>query len=125
MAYSVSGIYLAHLPYYSAKAIRSLGKRVSCACFGCSVARVGDDLKCGLGPFAVQIPGVHNGTNYVIPSMHDNCRDVSNHIDMFQQIVISFEERVVLKVMTLDASKGEGFLGFAKVIDHPLVAQKF
>ena len=73
----------------------------------------------------MQVPCVHKRTHHVVTSMNNHRRNVSNAIDVFDQVVVSLEETVVHEVVTLDSRDCERFVGFGELIDETLVWKKF
>lgn len=107
----------------SPKTVRRPHECVGDAGFGGGVAGVGDDLQRCFGPGAVEVPCVHHRTDDVVTSMHDHAGDVSNAIDVFDQVIIRVEETVVHEVVTFDSRERDCHVRLAEVVDHLLVRQ--
>src|ERR1041384_7900323 len=84
---------------------------------GC-VSRVGNNVQLRVGPCAMQVPGIHQRTDNVVTSMNDYRRNVTNAIDILDQVIVSFEEAVVDKVVTLDSRERDRLLRFGKLVDR-------
>ena len=100
-----------------AEAIRRSHKRIGDAGFGCCVSCVSNDFEFRLRPRSMQIPGAHDGTHDVVTTMDDHAGNVSNAIDMFDQVVVSFKETVVHEVVTLDTCDCKCLVRFGEIID--------
>ena len=88
--------------YVLAEAVCRFDKCADDTGLGRGVAGVRDDIQRCFGPGAVQIPGVHDRTNDVVATVNDYRWNVSNTIDVVEQVVVGLEETVIDEVMTLN-----------------------
>ena len=85
---------------------------------------VRNDIECCFWPGPMQLPRAHQRTNNVVPAMNNHRGEAANSIDMFKQVVVSFEEAVVREVVTFYARQGDRLLGFAEFVNQFLIWQK-
>ena len=85
------------------------------------MAGVGNDFESRFRPGAMQIPGIRQRTNNVVPALHDHSRYFSNPVDVFQQVIVSIEEAIVHEVVAFDSRQRDRGFGFTKFVDQLLI----
>jgi hypothetical protein len=79
------------------KTIGSSDERIDVARLEGRMTGVGNDLESRFRPGAMQIPGIRHRTNNVVPTLDDHSRQVSNPIDVLQQVIVSIKEAMFMK----------------------------
>src|ERR1044072_4519200 len=82
------------------------------------VSRVGNYFERRFRPRAMQVPRVQYRANNIVTTVDDHRRNMTNAIDVFDQVVVCLEEAVVDEIMTLDPREGDGHLRLTEVVDH-------
>src|SRR5215831_4959924 len=85
------------------------------------MARIANDNKLSLRPSAMEFPRAHHRADYVVPPLNDHGGDVANLVDIFEQVIVGLEKRIVYEVMRFDARKRNGLVRLAEVINQTLI----
>ena len=91
---------------------------VSDSRFRGSMARIGNDLKVGLGPGPVERPGGFRRGHHVIPPLNNGTAQPAKFDCPSQKLVISFKETPVDKIVAFDTGKGQSKGIGAKLADE-------
>src|SRR5215467_10725691 len=85
------------------------------------MSRIADDNKLRLRPSALEFPRAHHRADYVVPPLNDHGGNVANLVDIFEQVIVGLEKRIVYEVMRFDARKWKRFARFAEIINQILI----
>src|SRR5499426_4731870 len=85
------------------------------------MARVRNDYKLRLGPGPVKIPRAHHRADDVVPPLNDHGGNVANPVDIFEQVIVGLEKRIVNEVMRFDARKWKRLARIAEIINQILI----
>src|SRR5688572_19808329 len=85
------------------------------------MARVRNDYKLRLRPGAMEIPRAHHRAYYVVPPLNYHGGNVTNLVDVFEQVILGLEKGVVYEVMRLDARKRKRLVRLAEIINQTLI----
>src|SRR5262245_54958267 len=85
------------------------------------MSRIADDNKLRLRPGAMEFLRAHHRTDYVVPPLNDHGGDVANFVDIFEQVIVGLEKRIVYEVMRFDARKWKRLARLAEIINQILV----
>src|ERR1051325_1702141 len=89
------------------------------------MAGIRNNFQLRLRPGAMELPGAHDRANNVVTTLHDDTRNSADTADVFDQIIVGWEEGVVHEVVAFDACEGEGELRLGKFFDHCRIEEKF
>src|SRR5215470_20381105 len=85
------------------------------------MSRVADDNKLRLRPSAVEFPGAHHRADYVVPPLNDHGGNVANFVNIFEQVIVGLEKRIIYEVMRFDARKWKRLARLAEIINQILI----
>src|SRR5215510_3702813 len=85
------------------------------------MSRIADDNKLRLRPSAMEFPRAHHRADYVVPPLNDHGRNVANLVNIFEQVIVGLEKRIVHEVMRFDARKRKRLVRLAEIINQTLV----
>jgi hypothetical protein len=68
----------------------------------------------GFGPSSMQIPGGFHWANDIVSALYDHRWNVTNSIDIPQELIIHLKKSAIDKVVAFNPSKGLGKMIFAK-----------
>lgn len=72
------------------------------------MAGVRRDAQLGFGPRPVKIPRALHGTDDVVATLHYDCGDVPDAVDVVEELSVGAEESAVDEIVALDAREGIG-----------------
>src|SRR5215510_5515703 len=85
------------------------------------MSRIADDNKLRLWPGAMEFPRAHHRADHVVPPLNDHGRNVANLVNIFEQVIIGLEKRIVYEVMRFDARKWKRLARIAEIINQILI----
>src|SRR5215470_12274361 len=85
------------------------------------MARIANDNKLSLRPSAMEFPRAHHRADYVVPPLNDHGRNVANLVNIFEQVIVGIEKRIVYEVMRFDARKWKRLARLAEIINQILI----
>src|SRR5215470_11530821 len=85
------------------------------------MSRIAYDNKLSFRPGAMELPRAHHRADYVVPPLNDHGRNVANLVNIFEQVIVGLEKRVVYEVMRFDARKRKRLMRLAEIINQILI----
>src|SRR5215470_5134661 len=89
------------------------------------MSRIAYDNKLSFRPGAMELPRAHQRADYVVPPLNDHGRNVANLVNVFEQVIVGLEERIVYEVMRFDARKRKRLVRLAEIINQLLIGYEF
>ena len=77
---------------------------------------IGDYPEIRFGPSLHKLPGCHDRTHAVVTPLNDHSRDITNPLDVIEQLVLVLEEASVDEVMHFDTCERKGKIRRTEVV---------